>query len=177
MPRTRRRQKQRKGGITTHQIDQLVGRSALFNNRLGFPTIEAMRQAWSLPDVKARVYRQVAEDIEACGGGRRMRPFAFWEFDAPEARDRFATEYDQLHRLGLLEPGEVPSAADRFFLKRQEREQAGRVPLLVFDEDTLRGDFPPMTEGCRFRIPFQQSAAAAFIANETTEAGVDDMRL
>ena len=43
-------------------------------------------------------------------GGPGTRPWAWWQFDAPEARGADETQGDYLTRLGLLLPGEtIPS--------------------------------------------------------------------
>jgi len=71
-----------------------------------------LRAAWG--DLREHVEAAlVVARVRGRGGPYwRLRPWAWWEFDAPERRDFTVTEREQLDRLGLLDDAASEPAAD-----------------------------------------------------------------
>ena len=82
--------------------DTVRGRGAFANDR-------TRRAAWQL---------EKASLMSRCTEGRRLRPRAWWDYEAPAERDDRIREERQLFELGLLTPDEVK----RFELRWLESE-------------------------------------------------------
>jgi len=75
-----------------------------FNDGFGqgadFDRVSA-REAWY--ELRERVEVALAERRRSCHGYPLLRPWAWWQFSAPEPRDHSISEAVQLDRLGLTD--------------------------------------------------------------------------
>ena len=110
MPRPRRRGRQKRE-FDSDLLSQLLGFSLFHWPRSrGDVLWQQLEEAWAvLGDELAHYHMQepgsVSEDARygfRAPEGPGHRPWGWWEFDAPEPRNREEPEADQLLRLGML---------------------------------------------------------------------------
>ena len=95
MPRVKRKPLKSKGWTDAH-VFQLVHGRDFFGNAFGHD-MEAMREAW--PELRDRVFTMTAERRRH--GHKRIRPWAWWQFESPKRRDGRMTEAQQLKEMGI----------------------------------------------------------------------------
>jgi hypothetical protein len=98
MPRVSRRLKRRRAGYTTAHLFQLLCGHDFFSDAFS-RDLDAMREAWPL--LRDGVFQLLAKR-RAAGQSVRLRPWAWWQFEAPGQAGDGETELAALARLGLL---------------------------------------------------------------------------
>lgn len=142
MPRVKRRQKGRDTyALTFYQVMALmVGwRDPLKypfipQYQLGYNSREELKAAWELHRDNLRIcqWREVNDPDYRPG----RRPWAWWEFDSPELRNRKLSQAEQLAKMKVLEPHEILE------VERARRRKANRP----FDVPEPEGGFAPLPE-------------------------------
>src|SRR5262249_38366366 len=129
MPRGVRRRAKARDDWTREQRRQLLDGHEFFGKGFGRPwsihrplDLDLARVAWN--ELRA----EILDEFIANNPGHR--PWAWWQFDAPEPRRQPETDLAYLERLNLLVPSEIA------VLDRLRAEDAASVAKLVAARET-----------------------------------------